>query len=136
LSPDELFEDSSPLARRVASAGGDPIAAARAALPELTDAEKVATLNAHPRIGAPAAAMSDRSRREQGTDADPAVLTELEQLNSEYEARFGFRFVVFVGGRSRAQVLEDLKARLTRSREEEMRAGLGAIIAIAEDRAR
>lgn len=136
MNPAELFEASSPLARRVAEAGGDPIAAARAALPELTEAEKVATLDAHPRIGAPAAAMSDRSRREQGSDADPAVLAELERLNSEYEARFGFRFVVFVDGRSRAQVLEDLRARLTRSREEEMRAGLEAIIAIAEDRAR
>jgi len=136
LNPGQLFEASSPLARRVAAAGGDPIAAARAALPELTEAEKVATLDAHPRIGAPAAAMSDRSRREQGSDAGPAVLAALERLNSEYEARFGFRFVVFVAGRSRSQVLEVLKLRLGRSREEEMREGLEAIIAIAEDRAR
>jgi 2-oxo-4-hydroxy-4-carboxy--5-ureidoimidazoline (OHCU) decarboxylase len=136
LNPGDLFEASSPLARRVAAAGGDPIAAARAALPELTEAEKVATLDAHPRIGAPAAGMSDRSRREQGSEADPAVLAELERLNSEYEAKFGFRFVVFVDGRSRSQVLEVLTLRLGRSREEEMREGLEAIIAIAEDRAR
>jgi 2-oxo-4-hydroxy-4-carboxy--5-ureidoimidazoline (OHCU) decarboxylase len=136
LKPGELFEASSPLARRVAARGGDPIAAARAALPELTEAEKVATLDAHPRIGAPTAAMSDRSRREQGSDADPAVLAELERLNAEYEAKFGFRFVVFVAGRSRSQVLEVLQLRLGRSREDEMREGLEAIIAIAEDRAR
>jgi 2-oxo-4-hydroxy-4-carboxy--5-ureidoimidazoline (OHCU) decarboxylase len=136
LNPGELFEASSPLARQVAARGGDPIAAARAALPELTEAERVATLDAHPRIGAPAAAMSDRSRREQGAEADPAVLAELERLNAEYEAKFGFRFVVFVNGRTRSQVLEVLKVRLARSRADEMREGLEAIIAIAEDRAR
>ena len=38
--------------------------------------------------------------------------------------------------RSRSQVLEVLKLRLERSREDEMREGLQAIIQIAEDRAR
>jgi 2-oxo-4-hydroxy-4-carboxy--5-ureidoimidazoline (OHCU) decarboxylase len=44
--------------------------------------------------------------------------------------------VVFVAGRSRSQVLQVLGLRLNRSREDEMREGLEAIIAIAEDRAR
>ncbi|MEP7104375.1 MAG: 2-oxo-4-hydroxy-4-carboxy-5-ureidoimidazoline decarboxylase [Chloroflexota bacterium] len=136
MNPGELFEASSPLARQVARLGGDPIAAARAALAELSEEEKVATLDAHPRIGAPTAAMSERSRREQGAKAEASVLAELERLNSEYEAKFGFRFVVFVAGRSRAQVLEVLRGRLARSREDEMREGLEAIIAIAENRAR
>jgi len=64
------------------------------------------------------------------------VLAELARLNDEYERRFGFRFVVFVDGRSRAQILEVLRERIGRDRDEEMREGLAAIIAIARDRAR
>jgi len=135
LKASELFEPSSPLARKAAARGGDPVAAAEAVLPELSEAEKVATLNAHPQIGAPAAALSEHSRREQGSDQDPAVLAELARLNAEYERRFGFRFVVFVNGRSRSQVLEVLRQRVQRPRELEMQEGLAAIIAIARDRA-
>ena len=101
MKPGELFEPASPLARRIAVQGGDPIAAAEALLPRLSEAEKIATLDAHPRIGAPAGQLSEHSRREQGGDADPRVLAELARLNDEYERRFGFRFVVFVDGRSR-----------------------------------
>jgi len=135
LKAGELFEPSSPLARKAAQRGGDPVAAAVAVLAVLTEAEQVATLNAHPRIGAPAAALSDHSRREQGSDQDPVVLAELERLNGEYEAKFGFRFVVFVNGRPRAQVLEVLRRRIRRRRDQELREGLAAIIAIARDRA-
>jgi 2-oxo-4-hydroxy-4-carboxy--5-ureidoimidazoline (OHCU) decarboxylase len=134
-TPLELFEPSSPLARKAAALGGDPVAAAEAILPALTEAEKVATLNAHPRIGAPTAALSEHSRREQGSDHDPAVLAELARLNAEYESRFGFRFVVFVNGRPRSQILEVLRLRIRRPREVEMREGLASIIAIARDRA-
>ena len=136
MKPGELFEPASPLARRIAVQGGDPIAAAEALLPRLSEAEKIATLDAHPRIGAPAGQLSEHSRREQGGDADPRVLAELARLNNEYERRFGFRFVVFVDGRSRAQILEVLRERIGRDRDEEMREGLAAIIAIARDRAR
>jgi 2-oxo-4-hydroxy-4-carboxy--5-ureidoimidazoline (OHCU) decarboxylase len=135
VEADELFEESSPLGRRVAERGGDPIAAARAVLPELTDAERVATLNAHPRIGEKRV-LSSRSREEQGTDEDPVVLAELARLNAEYERRFGFRFVVFVNRRPRSAIAEVLRVRLERDRETEMREGLEAIIAIAEDRVR
>ena len=135
MRPGDLFEPSSPLARKAAALGGDPVAAAEAVLPALTEAEQVATLNAHPRIGAPTAALSEHSRREQGSDQDPDVLAELARLNAEYEARFGFRFVVFVNGRSRSQVLEVLRERIRRPCEIELREGLAAIIAIARDRA-
>jgi 2-oxo-4-hydroxy-4-carboxy--5-ureidoimidazoline (OHCU) decarboxylase len=135
LRAGELFEPSSPLARKAAQRGGDPVAAAEAALDELTEAEKVATLNAHPRIGAPTAALSSHSRREQGSEEDPRVLAELAQLNAEYESKFGFRFVVFVNGRPRSQILEVLRQRIHHARDQEMREGLAAIIAIARDRA-
>jgi 2-oxo-4-hydroxy-4-carboxy--5-ureidoimidazoline (OHCU) decarboxylase len=133
---EELFEASSPLGARLAgkrqAEGVDVIAEARRLLPELSEAERVATLNAHPRIGERTERMSARSRQEQGTDQLP----RLEALNRRYEARFGFRFVTFVAGRSKPAILEELGVRLERSRAEEMETGLEAIIAIAEARLR
>jgi 2-oxo-4-hydroxy-4-carboxy--5-ureidoimidazoline (OHCU) decarboxylase len=132
----ELFEASSPLAQRLA--GEAPfesdtilIERARAHAAILSEPEKVQTLNAHPRIGEDPARLSRRSLAEQGADALP----DLAALNAEYERRFGFRFVVFVNGRSKAEIVPVLRERLRNSREEEMGNGLEAIIAIAEARA-
>lgn len=132
---DELFERSSPLARRLARSGPyssnrELIARARALVETLTEEEKIATLNAHPRIGEHPGRMSARSRREQGAGALP----ELERLNAEYERRFGFRFVIFVNRRPKAEIVQVLKDRLRGTRAEEMAAGLRAIVDIAEDR--
>jgi 2-oxo-4-hydroxy-4-carboxy--5-ureidoimidazoline (OHCU) decarboxylase len=134
---EELFEGSSPLARRLAREGPYSshralIERARALLSTLTEEEKIATLNAHPRIGANPETMSARSRAEQGTE----VVPELERLNQEYESRFGFRFVVFVNRRPRSEIVQVLERRLRRSRAEEMETGLREIVDIAEDRAR
>ncbi|MBJ7600181.1 MAG: urate oxidase [Candidatus Nephthysia bennettiae] len=127
-----LFEDGSPLGRRLAETGPhpDPIAAARRLLGEMEEQEKLATLNGHPRIGERSEGMSAYSRDEQGTE----VVPELEQLNAEYERRFGFRFVIFVDRRSRSEVAQVLRERLRRTRAEELEAALEAVIAIAEDR--
>jgi 2-oxo-4-hydroxy-4-carboxy--5-ureidoimidazoline (OHCU) decarboxylase len=134
---EEALEGSTPLAEKVRAGGpydstAELIARIRATLPTLTEAEKVATLNAHPRIGEDPRHLSERSLREQGAKAVP----ELDRLNAEYERRFGFRFVVFVNRRPKAQIVEVLQERLHRSREEEMEEGLRAIVAIAEDRLR
>ena len=127
-----LFEADSPLGRRLAETGPhqDVIAAARRLLPQLSEEEKVATLNAHPRIGERPQRMSALSRDEQGADQAP----ELEQLNAEYERRFGFRFVVFVNRRNRSEIVEVLKKRLQHDRAQELELGLAAVVAIAEDR--
>jgi 2-oxo-4-hydroxy-4-carboxy--5-ureidoimidazoline (OHCU) decarboxylase len=132
---DDLFEAGSPLARRLAElgqfeSGAELIAAARREVGAMSESDKIATLNAHPRIGADPAAMSQRSRREQGAQAAP----DLGPLNDAYEARFGFRFVVFVDGRPRSAIVEVLRRRMDRSREEEMAEGLEAIVRIAEAR--
>jgi 2-oxo-4-hydroxy-4-carboxy--5-ureidoimidazoline (OHCU) decarboxylase len=134
---EEALEGSTPLAEKVRAAGpyrstAELIARMRAILPTLTEAEKVATLNAHPRIGEDPRHLSERSLREQGAKAVP----ELDRLNAEYERRFGFRFVVFVNRRPKAQIVDVLQERLHRSREEEMEEGLRNIVAIAEDRLR
>jgi len=132
---DEALEGSTPLAEKVRAGGpyrstAEVVARMRAVLPSLTEAERVATLNAHPRIGENKSRLSSRSLEEQGVDQLP----ELARLNAEYERRFGFRFVVFVNKRPKAAIVEVLRTRLRRSRDDEMDEGLQAIVDIAADR--
>ena len=110
-----------------------PLVAARAVARALSDDEKREVLDAHPSIGQ-RAGLSARSRREQGEDADPAVLAELAELNRAYEQKFGFRFVVFVDRRPKSEILPILRDRLARAREEELATALDELVSIAEDR--
>jgi len=130
----DAFERAPLLAERVGEGDAETvIARARAILAEMTDAERVAVLNAHPRIGA-MAGLAARSAAEQGGATDPETLRALELLNAEYERTFGFRFVVFVHGRSRAEIVPVLQSRLRRTRREELATGLEEFLAIARDR--
>ena len=128
----ELFEGDTALVRRLAEQD-DPLGSAGAVISTLTEDEKLEALNAHPAIGA-RTGLSARSAAEQGDDANPAVLAQLERLNREYEERFGFRFVVFVNRRPKHEILEVLRARITRTREQELDTALAELVAIAEDR--
>jgi 2-oxo-4-hydroxy-4-carboxy--5-ureidoimidazoline (OHCU) decarboxylase len=103
----------------------DPLGVAEAVALALPEAAQVAALATHPRIGEPS---------EEQRGAEPEVLAELAQLNDEYERRFGFEFVVFVAGRTRAELLPVLRERLEHTRDEELEAGLRALCAIARDR--
>ena len=127
----ELFEGRTRFVERLASLD-DPLGRAREVAAELSDAEKKEILDAHPAIGGKPT--SERSRREQGTDDDPTVLAELAELNAAYEAKFGFRFVVFVNGRPRREILPVLRARLQRTREEELATGVDELIQISVNR--
>jgi 2-oxo-4-hydroxy-4-carboxy--5-ureidoimidazoline (OHCU) decarboxylase len=127
----ELFEGRTRLVEKLAERD-DPLGSAREVIAELTEREKLEALSAHPAIGA--AKLSPRSAAEQGAGGDPAVLTELAYQNQVYEEKFGFRFVVFVNRRSKAEILDVLRERLEHTREEELDAALGELVAIAEDR--
>ena len=128
----ELFEGDTALVRRLAGTE-NPLADARRVALELREDEKLEALNAHPAIGR-RSGLSARSAAEQGADADPAVLEELARLNREYEDTFGFRFVVFVNRRPKAKILEVLRERIGRTREEELETAVEELVAIAEDR--
>lgn len=52
--------------------------------------------------------------------ADEAVLQELSDLNYQYLEKFGFIFIVFATGKSAAEMLALLKARIGNSREKEI----------------
>lgn len=80
-------------------------------------------LAAHPRLGekkvdsalsrAEQAAMAAASASQDGVSK--AEAEELARLNNEYEATFpGLRYVVFVAGRPRGVIMEDMRARIRR----------------------
>lgn len=107
------------------------------AMPEL---EQVELIDAHPRLGAPPGSVSAMSYTEQGYDRGAGtpqevdVAMELERLNDAYEARHGFRYCVFVAGRSRAELLPGMAAALEADRDAEIHRALDAIVDIAIDR--
>jgi 2-oxo-4-hydroxy-4-carboxy--5-ureidoimidazoline (OHCU) decarboxylase len=112
----------------------DPLGRARAVLAALPEADRVEALAHHPRIGE--RRLSGRSAVEQGEPGheDPEVLSDLAELNAAYEERFGFRFVVFVNRRPRAEIVPVLRERLERTRAEELETGCDELVAIALDR--
>ena len=122
---------------------------ARGIVHQMPEPLQVELVDAHPRLGAPPAVVSAMSFREQGYDREGAanladeaarererVAAELDRLNDAYEARFGFRYCVFVAGRSRAELLPDMAAALGRERDSELQRALDAVVDIAEARSR
>ncbi|MEO7333856.1 MAG: 2-oxo-4-hydroxy-4-carboxy-5-ureidoimidazoline decarboxylase [Gemmatimonadales bacterium] len=146
-----LFEGAPQLLQRLAAerpfaSDEAMLAMAREVAASTPEPDLLQLLDAHPRIGVEPAAMSALSRREQGGEAvdeaqeDPrtavAVAEELAALNEIYEARFGFRYVVFVAGRPRAEIVPLMEVALRNDREAELRRGVDEAIYIAADRLR
>lgn len=136
-----LFENAPRFVARIADARPfeseeDLFDTARGIAREMPEAEQIELLEAHPRIGADTATVSDASRREQGEEEpnEAWVGNELTALNEAYESRFGFRFVVFVAGRPRADIIPLLERALHADRDEELRRGLDDVVLIAADR--
>jgi 2-oxo-4-hydroxy-4-carboxy-5-ureidoimidazoline decarboxylase len=128
----ELFEGRTRFVERLAERD-DPLGSALEVMGGLSEDEKHEVLDAHPAIGQQGG-LSARSSAEQGTDDGTEVLAELARLNAEYEARHGFRFVVFVNRRPKAAILEVLGSRLDNPTDEELETALHELAAIATDR--
>jgi len=137
-----LFENAGPLLERLRSegpftSGAAMLKRAREIVNELSEADQIAVINAHPRIGERPDKVSAASFKEQSYDRDttpPEVFLRLANLNDEYEQKFGFRFVIFVNRRSKEAIVPVLEARLRGARDDERRTALREILAIAEDR--
>ena len=110
----------------------------------MPEAEQVELIDAHPRLGAPPGSVSALSFVEQGYERDAAEVAaaaervrladHLERLNDAYEARFGFRYCVFVAGRPREALLPGMEAALAADRDDEIARALDAVVDIAADR--
>ncbi|KIW64264.1 hypothetical protein PV04_09211 [Phialophora macrospora] len=98
-----------------------------------------AILSAHPRLGGKKVD-SEQSRKEQAQlnqgGADQAE--RLAELNRAYEDKFpGLRYVVFVNGRSRPVIMEDMEKRINRGDIQlEKQEAIQAMVDIANDRAK
>ncbi len=159
---ERLFEGAPGFLDRLEAGGPwvtatDAFTTARTIAHAMPESEQVELIDAHPRLGAPPGTVSVLSHVEQGYDRDadapdapgeaaaPEVdvaaelerlndAAELERLNDAYEARFGFRYCVFVAGRPRAALLAGFAAALHAERDSERRRALDAVVDIAADR--
>ena len=111
--------------------------------------EQIELVDAHPRLGAPPALVSAASFVEQGYDRErarppprprrPTTSGRGSPPSSTgsidaYEARFGFRYCVFVAGRSAGRAAARLRGRPGRRPEAELARAIDAVIDIAADR--
>lgn len=109
----------------------------------MPEEERLELVEGHPRIGAPPEEVSEASYDEQGYEAESRedvetarAYEELAMLNEIYERQFGFRYVVFVAGRPKAEIVPLLEHALRNDREVELRRAVDDAIYIAGDRLR
>lgn len=77
--------------------------------------EKVNFLASHPRIGE-VKGLSKFSSKEQGNQTSPEILARLKELNTMYEKSYpGLRYVTFVNGRSRADIVREMENLLVKT---------------------
>jgi OHCU decarboxylase len=91
---------------------------------DLDAADWLESFAAHPRIGSAGSGPSESwSAQEQAgvADAPDAERDRLAQRNRDYEARFGYIFIVCASGRSAGEMLAILEARLANDPDVELR---------------
>ncbi|KAG6006731.1 hypothetical protein E4U21_006716 [Claviceps maximensis] len=111
---------------------------AAASTPTSPNPALLSVIGSHPRLGAKKVD-SAQSNAEQASlqDQVEGEGEHLAELNREYEDKFpGLRFVVFVNGRGRPEIMQDMRARIDRGDfAKEIDAALQAMCDIAKDRA-
>jgi OHCU decarboxylase len=111
---------------------------------ELEAEDWLEAFRAHPKIGESKAAAEtgEQARRwsegeqARARDASDETRAALASANREYEARFGFIFIVCAAGRTADEMLAALRARLANDSETELRVAAGEQWRITELRLR
>jgi 2-oxo-4-hydroxy-4-carboxy-5-ureidoimidazoline decarboxylase len=141
-----LFEHSPWVAERVVAlrpfASADALHAAMCrAVAEAGEALQMALIRAHPQLAGKAAIrgeLTESSTNEQrGAGLDqctPAEFAEITRLNADYDARFGFPFILAVKGHTRSSILANMRVRLDHERDAEIAEALKQIERIARFR--
>ena len=81
-------------------------------------------LASHQRLGAPKVDSAQSAAEQAQLQGGEEVVAQLGRLNEEYEAKFpGLRFVVFVNGRGRGEIMEIMRERIGRGDWEAERDG-------------
>lgn len=141
-----MFEHSPWVAERVAAqrpfASVEALHAAMcAAVAAAGEPLQMALIRAHPQLAGKAAirgeltAASTNEQRGAGLDqCSPEEFAEITRLNSDYEAHFGFPFILAVKGHTRASIIANMRTRLGHAREAEIAEALKQIERIARFR--
>jgi len=102
---------------------------------------QLATLRAHPQLAcalaAPDELTHDSISEQSGAGLDqcsPAELAEFTRLNTDYDEKFGFPFIIAVKGRTRQQILEVFRERLDNDVQLEFQTALQQTCKIARFR--
>ena len=101
-----------------------------------TDEELIALINAHPRLGIANCRLSVISQMEQQQikEEEDLIIQRLGELNEQYETKFGFRFVIFVNGRSGREIIPIFEERINNSAKGELNTAVLAVFDIARCR--
>ncbi|KAK3686747.1 hypothetical protein LTR37_019497 [Vermiconidia calcicola] len=149
---DLLFEPSTQLHtlsvpllhEKTFSSYNDLIAAVGAQLTDLSGSASTSDtawlldiLGSHPRLGAKNVESVQSQAEQAQLQGSGEEAGQLKVLNDEYENKFsGLRYVVFVNGRSRPTIMEDMKRRIADSdTKNEQTGAIRAMCEIAADRA-
>jgi 2-oxo-4-hydroxy-4-carboxy-5-ureidoimidazoline decarboxylase len=94
----------------------------------LTEADYLQAFEGHPKIG-DVSSLREKYRstekiaagEQSGVNtATEKMLTQLKQLNDDYQEKFGFIFIVCATGKTASQILETLSQRIVNERSEEI----------------
>ena len=104
------------------------LAASDAAFRAVSNEDWLEALRHHPRIGersaqraqSPQAAKWSAGEQAGVVDADRASLAQLAELNSQYESRFGFVFLICASGRTAGEMADALQQRLLNDQATEL----------------
>jgi OHCU decarboxylase len=94
--------------------------AAEGAARELTEQDWLEAFAAHPRIGERSAAVWSQQEQAAALNASESIQDRLARGNREYEAKFGFIFIVFATGKTPPEILAILERRMKNDRAAEI----------------
>jgi len=103
-----------------------------------TDPRTTQIVAAHPRLGAKKVDSAQSQAEQASLESGPEVAAKLAELNAQYEETFpGLRYVVFVAGRPRPEIMQDMTARINEGDyAREVARAFNAMCDIALDRSR
>ena len=90
--------------------------------PDLADKSKISLLNIDSRAEQNRAGLDQCSEKE---------FKEFENLNNEYKKKFGFPFILAVGGKNKAEILGEFKKRILNSNDDEFIEAIKQVVKIA-----
>jgi len=131
----DVAEHSPWVARRAAAARpfatrDDMVQAFTGAVAAVSHKMQLAFIRAHPNLAAKAKLSDDSSREQSNAGLDTLTVEELArftQLNTLYNSKFGFPFILAVKGATKLQILESFEERVNNPSEVEFATAIAQV---------